>query len=84
MGRKLTYSQRAQRDRERERRRVQRANEVADRRAKARAEKEKKLKSNIAAAKKEVVKYEKFYNSLVNLHLSKSPLTPEAEGDHLS
>ena len=40
MGRKLTYSQRAQRDRERERRRVQRANEVADRRAKARAEKE--------------------------------------------
>ena len=69
MGRKLTYSERAQRDRERERQRVARAKEVASRRAKAKAEKDKKLKGNIAAAKKEVAKYEKFYNSLVTIHL---------------
>ena len=69
MGRKLTSWERSQRDRERERKRVARAKEVAARRKKARAEKEKKIKGNIAAAEKEVAKYEKFYDSLVTLHL---------------
>ena len=68
MGRKLTYSERAARDRERESIRRERASAVANRRAKARAEKEKILKGNISAVKKEVAKYEKFYDSIVTLH----------------
>ena len=69
MGRKLTSWERAQRDSERESRRVARAREVAARRAKAKAEKDKILKGNISAAEKEVANYEKFYDSLVTLHL---------------
>ena len=68
MGRKLTSYERSLRDRERESDRKERARVVAKRRDKARAEKERLLKGNISAAKKEVAKYENFYNSIVTLH----------------
>ena len=72
MGKKLTYSERAQRDREKEARRVSRAKEVAKRRAGEKKVRDDLLKRNVAAAESEAKKYENFYNSLINLHNKKS------------
>lgn len=86
MGKKLTYSERAQRDRERERERVKRASEVAARRSaakkvrekelqKEKVQKEAALKTQIRNAKNEVDAYEKFISDITNLHLNKSNIS---------
>lgn len=71
MGRKLTSWERAQRERKRESERRRRAAAVQKRREAARAAKEAKIKKNIAEAEKAVKRYEKFYQSITNLHLHK-------------
>jgi len=68
MGRKLTYSERAQRDQQRRAERERKAKNVAARRAKAKAEKEKIMQKDFATAKKAIAKYEQFYDSIINLH----------------
>ena len=71
MGRKLTSWERAQRESERERERVKKAQAVEARRKKARAEKDTKIKKDIAGAEKAVEQYDAFYKSITSLHLHK-------------
>jgi hypothetical protein len=81
MGKKLTYGQRLQRDRERENDRQRRAAEVASRRAAEKRQRERELQNEknqkeaamqaqMKYAKSKVNSYEKFVNDISRLHLN--------------
>ena len=86
MGKKLTFSQRLQRDRERENDRQKRAAEVASRRAaekrqrerelqKEKNQKEAAMQAQMKYAKGKVDSYEKFVNDISRLHLNRKNIS---------